>query len=84
MEISKDYLVLQAEVDALISILQSAKTDASVVQNWEKHLENIRKSDSYKRTVHQLDHIMALAEDAADETQATELLHKIPSARIPN
>jgi hypothetical protein len=81
----RDYMLLQAEIRALSSVLRLVEHEKLVPQGWTKErLEVLRQQPEYRNISEQYEPLFLQAEESADLSEAANLLDKLPSARIQN
>jgi hypothetical protein len=84
VELVRDYLLLQAEVRSLASILLAAEKANIAPVGWLEDLKVLRQTPEYRSIAEQSEPLFARILAAADEKEVDQLLQSTPKARIPN
>jgi len=79
--LARDYLTALADIETLGNILKGAVSKKAVPTDWRQLWAKARATPEYRKISQPYETLLAQAEKAADETQATELLRTLPSLR---
>ena len=85
IELLREHMVLQAEVRSLASILTYVETQGHLpIEGWLATLKEMRQTPEYRKISEQYEPLFARVEQAADVTEALQLIETMPSAQILN